>query len=95
MIRVSVSDGELPVVHQFSLVVIDSAAFKPTLLRPSIASGRFRFELGGRAGDRVSVQRSSDLQKWETVSVSKIPSLIEIPATTNNFAEYYRVVLIE
>jgi len=95
VIRVSVSDGELPVVHQFSLVVIDSAAFKPTLLRPSIASGRFRFELGGRAGDRVSVQRSSDLQKWETVSVSKIPSLIEIPATTNNFAEYYRVVLIE
>jgi hypothetical protein len=95
IIRVSVSDGEAPTFYQFSLVVIDSAVFKPVLRNPSIASGGFRFEVGGRAGDRVAVQRSLDLRNWVTVSIYNIPAIIEIPTTISNACEYFRAVRIE
>jgi hypothetical protein len=95
IIRVSVSDGDAHAFYQFSLVVIDSAVFKPVLRNPSIASGGFRFEVGGRAGERVAVQRSLDLRNWVTVSIYNIPAIIEIPTTISNASEYFRAVRIE
>ena len=95
IIRVSVSDGDAHAFYQFSLVVTDSSVMKPVLSNPSNASGGFRFEVGGRAGDRVAVQRSLDLRNWVTVSINNIPAIIEIPTTISNASEYFRAVRIE
>jgi hypothetical protein len=95
IIRVSVSDGDAHAFYQFSLVVTDSSVLKPVLSNPSNASGGFRFEVGGRAGERVAVQRSLDLRNWVTVSIYNIPAIIEIPTTISNACEYFRAVRIE
>lgn len=75
-------------VNALQIVPID---VRPTLSSPAFVSGQFQCFLSGAANINYTIQSSTDLSNWTTVSTTA-PGLLTLPPSLSTAYRFYRAV---
>jgi hypothetical protein len=97
LLNVKVSDNGVPTqtaTQAFSVTVTRPA--KPTLTSPALSNGQFKLLVSGDAGPDYTIQASTNLVNWVSLSTNNsavLPFVFTDPSATNFRQRFYRVLL--
>jgi uncharacterized repeat protein (TIGR03806 family) len=97
LLNVQVSDNGTPIqsATQSFFVTVTRPA-KPTLSSPALTNGQFKLLVSGDAGPDYTVQASTNLVNWVSVSTNNspaLPFLFTDPSASSFRQRFYRVLL--